>query len=54
MSATEIPATFKIELGENINYINPETGTKVLWTNSNATKHMGGVCKQIWRGKLEY
>ena len=41
MSATEIPATFKIELGENINYINPETGTKVLWTNSNATKHMG-------------
>ena len=41
MPATEIPATFKIELNGNINYVNPETGTNTLWTNSNATKHMG-------------
>ena len=41
MPATEIPATFKIDLGGNINYVNPETGTNTLWTNSNATKHMG-------------
>ena len=26
--------------GRNINYVNPETGTNTLWTNSNATKHM--------------
>ena len=41
MSATKIPATFKIDLDGNINYVNPETGTNTLWTNSNATKHMG-------------
>ena len=41
MSATEIPATFKIDLGGNTNYVNTETGTNTLWTNSNATKHMG-------------
>ena len=41
MPATEIPATFKIDLGGNTNYVNPETGTNTLWTNSNATKHMG-------------
>lgn len=41
MPATEIPATFKIYLDENINYVNSETGTNTLWTNSNATKHMG-------------
>lgn len=41
MPATEIPATFKIDLDGNINYVNPETGTNTLWTNSNATKHMG-------------
>ena len=40
MPATEIPATFKIDLDGNINYVNPETGTNTLWTNSNATKHM--------------
>ena len=39
--ATKIPATFKIDLDGNINYVNPETGTNTLWTNSNATKHMG-------------
>ena len=39
--ATEIPATFKIDLDGNINYVNPATGTNTLWTNSNATKHMG-------------
>ena len=27
--------------GGNTNYVNPETGTNTLWTNSNATKHMG-------------
>ena len=41
MSATEIPTTFKIDLNGNINYINIKTGTNTLWTNSNATKHMG-------------
>lgn len=41
MPATEIPATFKVDLTGNINYVNPETGTNSLWTNSNATKHMG-------------
>jgi len=38
---TEIPTTFKIDLDSNINYINPQTGTSTLWTNTNATKHMG-------------
>lgn len=41
MPATKIPATFKIDLDGNINYVNPETGTNTLWTNSNATKYMG-------------
>lgn len=41
MPATKIPATFKIDLDGNINYVNSETGTNTLWTNSNATKHMG-------------
>lgn len=41
MPSTEIPTTFKLELSENIKYVNPETGTNTLWTNSNATKHMG-------------
>ena len=41
MPATEIPATFKIDLDGNINYVNPKTGTNTLCTNSNATKHMG-------------
>ena len=41
MPATKIPATFKIDLDGNINYVNTETGTNTLWTNSNATKHMG-------------
>ena len=41
MYSTEIPATFKIDLDGNINYVNPEIGTNTLWTNSNATKHMG-------------
>ncbi|NBK94437.1 hypothetical protein D5278_21330, partial [bacterium 1XD21-13] len=41
MPSTEIPATFKIDLDDSINYINPETGTNTLWTNANATEHMG-------------
>ena len=30
-----------IDLDSTINYVNPETGTNTLWTNSNATEHMG-------------
>jgi len=33
--------TFKSNLNKNINYVNPETGTNTLWTNANATEHMG-------------
>ncbi len=38
---TEIPATFKVELDNKINYLNLQTGTNTLWTNANATEHMG-------------
>jgi hypothetical protein len=38
---TKIPTTFKIDLDSKINYVNPQTGTSALWTNTNATKHMG-------------
>ena len=38
---TEIPATFQMEQKAKLNYENPETGTNVLWANSNAIKHMG-------------
>ena len=38
---TEIPTTFQIDMDGNINYINSTTGTNTLWTNTNATKHMG-------------
>ncbi len=31
----------KIYLDDSINYINPENGTNSLWTNANATEHMG-------------
>ena len=41
MKNTEIPATFQMKLNVKINYVNPETGTNVLWANANATKHMG-------------
>ena len=47
MPATKIPATFKIDLDGNINYVNPETGTNTLWTNSNATKHMGEYVRRF-------
>ena len=40
MASTSIPATFQIRL-QQIGYVNPTTGTNVLYTNSNATKHMG-------------
>ena len=50
MPATKIPATFKIDLDGNINYVNPETGTNTLWTNSNATKHMGEYVKSNFWG----
>jgi len=38
---TKIPATFQVDLDDTVNYTHPETGTNTLWTNSNATKHMG-------------
>lgn len=41
MQSTEIPATFQIDLDDNIHYVNPETGTNTLWTNANGTKHFG-------------
>ena len=41
MPNTEIPATFQIKLTDSSMYVNPETGTNVLWTNANATEHMG-------------
>ena len=40
LEGTEIPATFQMDLAEDIKYINPETKTNLLWTNANATKHM--------------
>lgn len=39
LPATEIPATFTIDLDMSIQYINPTTKTCSLWTNANATKH---------------
>lgn len=41
MPNTDIPATFQIRLDSNISYVNPTTNTNVLWTNANATEHMG-------------
>ena len=38
---TKIPTTFQIKLIKSIEYVNPETGMNMLWTNTNATKHMG-------------
>ena len=43
---TKIPATFKIDLSGK-NYINPNTGTNTLWTNSNATEHMGDYISRL-------
>ena len=51
MPATKIPATFKIDLDGNINYVNPETGTNTLWTNSNARseeRRVGKECRSRW------
>lgn len=41
MPNTEIPATFQIELAEDINFSSPQTRTNVLWTCANGTEHMG-------------
>ena len=41
MPVTEILSTFQVKLNDGISYLNPETKTNVLWTNANATKHMG-------------
>ncbi|WP_143318609.1 hypothetical protein [Clostridium sp. HBUAS56017] len=41
MPGTEIPATFQVKLREGISYTNSTTGSNVLWTNANATEHMG-------------
>ncbi|EKG2418046.1 hypothetical protein ACOUWG_001915 [Listeria monocytogenes] len=38
---TNIPSTFQTNLSSNIKYTNPKTGTNTLWTNANATEHMG-------------
>ncbi len=38
---TSTPATFEIKLNSNINYTNPKTGNRSVWTNADATKHMG-------------
>ena len=38
---TEVPTTFTTRLDNSINYVNPKTKTNVLWTNANATEHMG-------------
>jgi len=40
MLNTEIPTTFQMELDSTINYVNPQTGANILWSNANATKHM--------------
>ena len=34
-------ATFQIDLDGRISYINPQTGTNTLWTNANASEHIG-------------
>lgn len=47
IEGTEIPATFRLKLSAKINYVNPETGTNVLWANANATKHMGKYVGRI-------
>ncbi|WP_430509850.1 hypothetical protein [Gottfriedia solisilvae] len=47
ISGTKIPATFQVKLAKNIEYKNPETGTNILWTNTNATKHMGEYIKRF-------
>ena len=47
MPNTQIPATFQIELDSTIQYINPKTGTNILWTNANATEHMGEYISQF-------
>lgn len=41
MPGTEIPATFQIKVDGDFVYKNPTTGDNVLWTNANATEHMG-------------
>ena len=43
---TEIPATFQIKLNDTVNYLNPQTGTRTLWTNANATEHIAEyICR---------
>lgn len=39
IEATNIPATFQVQLKEF--YTNPQTGNNIIWTNANATEHMG-------------
>ena len=41
MPNTKIPTTFQMDLDTSINYVNPQTGTNTLWSNTNTTKHMG-------------
>ncbi len=45
MASTSIPATFQVRL--KVDYVNPNTGTNVLWTNANASEHMGEYISQF-------
>ena len=45
MASTSIPATFQVRL--KVDYVNPKTSTNVLWTNANATEHMGEYISQF-------
>lgn len=39
MPLTRIPATFNTKL--LVDYVNPHTGTNVIWTNANGSEHLG-------------
>lgn len=40
-------AYFETKLNSSINYTNPENGSNSVWTNANATKHMGEYISRI-------
>lgn len=45
MASTSIPATFQVRL--KVDYVNPNTGTNVLWTNANGSEHMQQYLSQF-------
>ena len=47
---TNVPATFQINLADDLAYINPKTGSNTLWTNANATEHMGEYIARLDNG----